>query len=1277
MIFESGYRVGAYKVVRLLGQGGMGDVYEVEHVELGTHYALKAFACDYKEAELLRKKFLDEGRSLARLEHPNVVRVFDLAVEPQSQMPYFVMDLVLYDDGEAHTIEDVDKADIDENLVYFWFKDAAAALDYIHSLGIVHCDIKPSNMLLGKDLHLKLTDFGISRIFGEKLKRDIHATPTLVTKTGLGKTVLGTEHYMAPEVALGEDPTPAADAYALGMMCFRLLTGLWYEPGTDAISLLAKFKFRWMSVLPQLLSIHPEKRPKELYRLKERLKGTPVSAPQPKLEPKKPVAKRRRNVLAVVIGMAIAVAICGGLYNGGKYAYEEFQKWQAEQNRIRRVQYEEQLRAKEAQARKLQELEAKLKERTSQAKVKETVLTQVVTQVAQNVPAQEGLQFAKDCFVLDVVYGLFDAAGPVDGQSVDLTDRLLERMCAGVRRFKVNNAFAGGDPAPKQHKQTRVRYRIHGREGTLSLNENEWFELTDDDVVRGTGEMPKRPQEKMEIVGKIEDKVDYGPIPDKKYTWLANGIQSLPQPVRFQLSNGTSIDFVPLKAATFYMSNDWQDGKTHHKVTLTRPFWMSKYCVTVSQWRECFPAEFDDCVAIEKAVGPDYPVSGKVSRKQIDAYCKYLSAKYKSQLPEGYVFRLASEAEWEYAIDIDNTVYKYGREGGWCDATLFDHESSKRRMEELRKSKGLDRIYAWEDRREDGAFGGWSKDRQVFVGGRLKPYASGVCDMLNSAAFLLDTVRDPEPLVYADEEIDPLRWVDGADIRHDKRSLAREWAWWRKKWDDRARHIFHLVVGPDLVAERAWENTRTNLERRPRKELLRKPAWNVKNAPRKISRPKEFELKLDNGAKMVFCTCPKGTFYMSNVPEQVKRSHKVTLTYPFWMSKYRVTAEQWRDFGPYDCEGVPQQLEKIFKKEGYPICVMRNYRQWEKFCAYLTERYRAALPPGYVFRLPTEAEWEWALVADEKGSAYDIDGNRFDHCNGRFRGEFAELLKKKRVSDFERYDTAGAYRDCFIGGRVQPNAWGVCDMRSAGWVLDSYDADWRRNPEVRDSSWCDPPPQREIIYADAEVDPFHTCGRLSTRFLVRDVWRDRHLSDGRRRLWSHIVVGPDLLSNLKKKEVAPYSETDFGGTFLGDYAKVTDMSSMHEPQWRNTPERHKLLLSRESVIEREMDKNEDLRGCHTQREDSPWVQIELDQKRIIAGIQVDVMRWIHFARHLRIWMSDDGKKWVEIAKEDRELHRYRFDLTRKNVKTKYLRVGREPGFINEWFALNKVLIYGK
>ena len=76
MIFSPGYKIGAYTVVRLLGQGGMGDVYEVVHEQLGTHYALKAFACDYEEAEVLQKKFLEEGRLLSKLTHPRIVRVF-------------------------------------------------------------------------------------------------------------------------------------------------------------------------------------------------------------------------------------------------------------------------------------------------------------------------------------------------------------------------------------------------------------------------------------------------------------------------------------------------------------------------------------------------------------------------------------------------------------------------------------------------------------------------------------------------------------------------------------------------------------------------------------------------------------------------------------------------------------------------------------------------------------------------------------------------------------------------------------------------------------------------------------------------------------------------------------------------------------------------------------------------------------------------------------------------------------------------------------------------
>ena len=89
------------------------------------------------------------------------------------------------------------------------------------------------------------------------------------------------------------------------------------------------------------------------------------------------------------------------------------------------------------------------------------------------------------------------------------------------------------------------------------------------------------------------------------------------------------------------------------------------------------------------------------------------------------------------------------------------------------------------------------------------------------------------------------------------------------------------------------------------------------------------------------------------------------------------------------------------------------------------------------------------------------------------------------------------------------------------------------------------------------------------------------------------------------------------------------------------------------------------------------MQIELEEPTELAGIQVDIFRGLICARHLRIWVSDGGKEMKEVASEYRQLYRYRFDLRNKNIKAKYIRIGREPGFLDEPFALNKVLIYGK
>jgi len=253
--------IGGHLLVRLLGKGGAGEVYETVDAD-GCARALKVFAVNHGAVDFLRRRFMAEGRLLSKLSHPRLVHVHALGVDDMTDRPYFVMDLVLDRAGQPVTLEDVRKSEkVSEALAERWYDDLCAALQYCHAQGVVHRDVKLNNVLLDQTGHAVLSDFGVSRIFDPEVRNELQVTTTFVEGETTGtRPVMGTYWYLAPELRKGEAATASSDWYALGVSFFRLLTGLWYEPGTDALELLAPYNCRWRERLQRLLSDNPAER---------------------------------------------------------------------------------------------------------------------------------------------------------------------------------------------------------------------------------------------------------------------------------------------------------------------------------------------------------------------------------------------------------------------------------------------------------------------------------------------------------------------------------------------------------------------------------------------------------------------------------------------------------------------------------------------------------------------------------------------------------------------------------------------------------------------------------------------------------------------------------------------------------------------------------------------------------------------------------------------------------------------------------------------------------
>jgi serine/threonine protein kinase len=215
----AGQTFGGYHIIELVGSGGMGLVYRAEQRILGRTVALKVIRPEIAASGDYRERFLREARFAAAVDHPHVVSVFD-AGEQEGRL-YLAMQWV--DGLDLGTLIDREQRLAPERAVLIGVQ-LAQALQAVHDAGLVHRDVKPSNVLVreigGRD-HAYLTDFGIAKA---------PAAQDSLTRTG---SVLGTPGYLSPEQIRGQQPGPRSDLYALGCIIFEALTGQRPFPGDD------------------------------------------------------------------------------------------------------------------------------------------------------------------------------------------------------------------------------------------------------------------------------------------------------------------------------------------------------------------------------------------------------------------------------------------------------------------------------------------------------------------------------------------------------------------------------------------------------------------------------------------------------------------------------------------------------------------------------------------------------------------------------------------------------------------------------------------------------------------------------------------------------------------------------------------------------------------------------------------------------------------------------------------------------------------------------------
>ena len=213
---------GRYELEEKIGSGGMAEVYKAHDRILTRPVAIKILHASLRSDVEFIERFHREAKSAARLSHPNIVSIYDVGVAGNDH--YIVMEYV---QGSTLKKKILDEGALDLLTATSIAKDIASGLTHAHANNIVHCDIKPHNILMTEDGHAKITDFGIARAVTES---------TLT----YGGSVIGSVHYFSPEQARGGAITPKSDVYSLGVVLYEMLTNRLPFTGDNTVAIAMK-----------------------------------------------------------------------------------------------------------------------------------------------------------------------------------------------------------------------------------------------------------------------------------------------------------------------------------------------------------------------------------------------------------------------------------------------------------------------------------------------------------------------------------------------------------------------------------------------------------------------------------------------------------------------------------------------------------------------------------------------------------------------------------------------------------------------------------------------------------------------------------------------------------------------------------------------------------------------------------------------------------------------------------------------------------------------------